>query len=157
MLPLLPHAFAELSEDFHTRQNWEGFDNPFVVTENLDLKNELGINNLSDCPSSCSKAVPPKNLASCLMMTLFEFARANTKSAPALWRVRWQVEPGFPSPTINSTGASNVRAFSSAGEDYSSPASSESSALTGASGAVSSITMAFGLLIVTTDKSWSGP
>ena len=48
MLPLLPHAFAELSEDFHTRQNWEGFDNPFVVTENLDLKNELGINNLSD-------------------------------------------------------------------------------------------------------------
>ena len=46
MLPLLPHAFAELSEDFHTLQNWEGFDNPFVVTENSDLKNELGINNL---------------------------------------------------------------------------------------------------------------
>ncbi|MDB4072801.1 YdiU family protein [Gammaproteobacteria bacterium] len=48
MLPLLPHAFAELSADFHTLQNWEGFDNPFVVTENSDLKNELGINNLSD-------------------------------------------------------------------------------------------------------------
>jgi len=48
MFPLLPHAFAELSEDFHTLQNWEGFDNPFVVTENLDLKNELGINNLCD-------------------------------------------------------------------------------------------------------------
>ena len=48
MFPLLPHAFAELSEDFHTRQNWEGFDNAFVVTENSDLKNELGINNLGD-------------------------------------------------------------------------------------------------------------
>ena len=48
MLPLLPHAFAELSEDFHTRQDWEGFDNPFVVIENIDLKNELGINNLGD-------------------------------------------------------------------------------------------------------------
>ena len=48
MLPLLPHAFAELSADFHTLQNWEGFDNPFVVTENSDLKNELGINNLGD-------------------------------------------------------------------------------------------------------------
>jgi len=48
MLPLLPHAFAELSEDFHTRQNWEGFDNPFVVIENSDLKNELGINSLGD-------------------------------------------------------------------------------------------------------------
>ena len=46
MLPLLPHAFADLSEDFHTQQNWEGFDNPFIVTENLDLKNELGINNV---------------------------------------------------------------------------------------------------------------
>ncbi|MBT5216198.1 MAG: hypothetical protein HOM10_01085, partial [Gammaproteobacteria bacterium] len=45
MLPLLPHAFAGLSEDFHTRQNWEGFDHPFVVIENTDLKNELGINN----------------------------------------------------------------------------------------------------------------
>tara|TARA_B110000027_G_scaffold83735_1_gene88902 strand:+ start:19 stop:1443 length:1425 start_codon:yes stop_codon:yes gene_type:complete len=48
MLPLLPHAFAGLSEDFHTRQNWEGFDHPFVVIENTDLKNELGINNLGD-------------------------------------------------------------------------------------------------------------
>ena len=48
MLPLLPHAFAELSEDFHTRQNWEGFDNPFLVTKNSDLKNELGINSLGD-------------------------------------------------------------------------------------------------------------
>ncbi|MDC1488111.1 YdiU family protein [Gammaproteobacteria bacterium] len=48
MLPLLPHAFAELSEDFYTLQNWESFDNPFVVTENLDLKNELGINKLGD-------------------------------------------------------------------------------------------------------------
>ena len=46
MLPLLPHAFAGLSEDFHTQQNWEGFENPFVVTENSNLKNELGINNL---------------------------------------------------------------------------------------------------------------
>ena len=36
-----------LSEDFHTRQDWEGFDHPFVVIENTDLKNELGmINNL---------------------------------------------------------------------------------------------------------------
>ena len=48
MLSLLPHAFAELSDDFHTRQNWEGFDNPFIVIENTELKNELGINNLSD-------------------------------------------------------------------------------------------------------------
>ncbi|MDC0905273.1 YdiU family protein [Gammaproteobacteria bacterium] len=48
MLPLLPHAFAELSADFHTRQNWEGFDHPFVVIENTELKNELGINNLGD-------------------------------------------------------------------------------------------------------------
>ena len=48
MLPLLPHAFAELSADFYTLQNWESFDNPFVVTENSDLKNELGINNLGD-------------------------------------------------------------------------------------------------------------
>ena len=48
MLPLLPHAFAELSADFHTLQNWESFDNPFVVTENSDLKNELGIKNLGD-------------------------------------------------------------------------------------------------------------
>jgi len=48
MLSLLPHAFAELSDDFHTRQNWEGFDNPFVVIENTELKNELGINNLGD-------------------------------------------------------------------------------------------------------------
>ena len=46
MLPLLPHAFADLSEDFYTQQNWEGFDNPFVVIENSSLKNELGINNL---------------------------------------------------------------------------------------------------------------
>ena len=44
----MPHAFAELSDDFHTRQNWEGFDNPFVVIENTELKNELGINNLGD-------------------------------------------------------------------------------------------------------------
>ena len=48
MFPLLPHAFANLSEDFHTRQNWEGFDNPFVVIENSDLKNELDINSLGD-------------------------------------------------------------------------------------------------------------
>jgi len=48
MFPLLPHAFAELSEDFHTRQHWEVFDNAFVVTENSDLKNELCINNLGD-------------------------------------------------------------------------------------------------------------
>ena len=48
MLSLLPHAFAELSDDFHTLQNWEGFDNPFVVIENTELKNELGINNLGD-------------------------------------------------------------------------------------------------------------
>ena len=48
MLSLLPHAFAELSDDFHTRQNWKGFDNPFVVIENTELKNELGINNLGD-------------------------------------------------------------------------------------------------------------
>ena len=46
MLPLLPHTFADLSEDFYTKQNWECFENPFVVTENSDLKNELGINDV---------------------------------------------------------------------------------------------------------------
>ena len=43
MLPLLPHAFAELSDDFYNKQSWKGFDNPFIVFENTDLKKELGI------------------------------------------------------------------------------------------------------------------
>ncbi len=43
MLPLLPHAFAELPEAFYNRQAWESFEHPFVAFENLSLKQELGI------------------------------------------------------------------------------------------------------------------
>ncbi|KRO96525.1 MAG: hypothetical protein ABS17_03925 [SAR86 cluster bacterium BACL1 MAG-120924-bin88] len=43
MLPLLPHAFAELPKAFYNHQAWESFEHPFVAFENLSLKQELGI------------------------------------------------------------------------------------------------------------------
>ena len=46
MLPLLPHAFAGLPEEFYTRQIWEGFEHPFIAFENFSLKQELGIQDI---------------------------------------------------------------------------------------------------------------
>ena len=43
MFPLLTHAFAELPQEFYTLQNWQGFENPFPVIENEQLKRELNL------------------------------------------------------------------------------------------------------------------
>ena len=42
MIPIKPHAYAELPNEFHTRQMWQGFENPLLVTQNIQLKKELG-------------------------------------------------------------------------------------------------------------------
>ena len=46
MLPFLTHAYSELSEDFYTLQEWQGFNNSKVVIENNILKNELGMQDI---------------------------------------------------------------------------------------------------------------
>jgi len=46
MIPIKPHAYAELPQEFYNLQNWEGFKNPLLVTENTQLKQELGFNNI---------------------------------------------------------------------------------------------------------------
>jgi len=46
MIPIKPHAYAELPRDFYNLQNWQGFDNPLIVIENAELKKELGLENI---------------------------------------------------------------------------------------------------------------
>ena len=46
MIPIKPHAYAELPQDFYNLQNWQGFDNPLLVIENAKLKQELGLENI---------------------------------------------------------------------------------------------------------------
>ena len=43
MIPIKPHAYAELPQDFYNLQNWQGFNNPLLVIENVQLKQELGL------------------------------------------------------------------------------------------------------------------
>ena len=43
MIPIKPHAYAELPQDFYNLQNWQGFNNPLLVIENAQLKQELGL------------------------------------------------------------------------------------------------------------------
>ena len=46
MIPVKPHAYAELAQDFYNLQNWQGFNNPLLVIENAELKKELGLENI---------------------------------------------------------------------------------------------------------------
>ena len=46
MIPIKPHAYAELPQDFYNLQNWQGFDNPLIVIENAELKKDLGLENI---------------------------------------------------------------------------------------------------------------
>jgi len=46
MIPIQPHAYAELPQDFYNLQNWQGFDNPLLVIENAELKKDLGLENI---------------------------------------------------------------------------------------------------------------
>ena len=46
MIPIKPHAYAELPQDFYNLQNWQGFDNPLLVIENTELKKDLGLENI---------------------------------------------------------------------------------------------------------------
>jgi len=46
MIPIKPHAYAELPQDFYNLQNWQGFDNPLLVIENAALKKDLGLENI---------------------------------------------------------------------------------------------------------------
>ena len=46
MIPIKPHAYAELPQEFYNLQNWHGFDNPLLVIENSQLKQELGLENI---------------------------------------------------------------------------------------------------------------
>ena len=46
MIPIQPHAYAELPQDFYNLQNWQGFDNPLLVVENAELKKDLGLENI---------------------------------------------------------------------------------------------------------------
>ncbi|MDB3868089.1 YdiU family protein [Gammaproteobacteria bacterium] len=46
MIPIKPHAYAELPEDFYNLQNWQGFNNPLLVIENAQLKKDLGLENI---------------------------------------------------------------------------------------------------------------
>ena len=46
MIPIKPHAYAELAQDFYNLQNWQGFNNPLLVIENAELKKELGLENI---------------------------------------------------------------------------------------------------------------
>jgi uncharacterized protein YdiU (UPF0061 family) len=46
MTPIKPHAYAELPQEFYNLQNWQGFENPLLVIENAQLKQELGFDNI---------------------------------------------------------------------------------------------------------------
>jgi uncharacterized protein YdiU (UPF0061 family) len=46
MIPIKPHAYAELPQEFYNLQNWHGFYNPLLVIENSQLKQELGLENI---------------------------------------------------------------------------------------------------------------
>ena len=46
MIPIKPHAYAELPQDFYNLQNWQGFNNPLLVIENAELKKDLGLENI---------------------------------------------------------------------------------------------------------------
>ena len=46
MIPIKSHAYAELPQEFYNLQNWQGFDNPLLVIENSQLKQELGFDNI---------------------------------------------------------------------------------------------------------------
>ena len=46
MIPIKPHAYAELPQDFYNLQNWQGFGNPLLVIENAELKKDLGLENI---------------------------------------------------------------------------------------------------------------
>ena len=46
MIPIKPHAYAELPRDFYNLQNWQGFDNPLLVIENAELKKDLDLENI---------------------------------------------------------------------------------------------------------------
>ena len=46
MIPIKPHAYAELPQEFYNLQNWQGFNNPMLVIENTQLKEELGLENI---------------------------------------------------------------------------------------------------------------
>tara|TARA_B100001250_G_scaffold377523_1_gene366666 strand:- start:1893 stop:3317 length:1425 start_codon:yes stop_codon:yes gene_type:complete len=46
MTIIKPHAYAELPQEFYNLQNWQGFENPSVVIENAQLKQELGIKDI---------------------------------------------------------------------------------------------------------------
>ena len=46
MIPIKSHAYAELPQEFYNLQNWQGFDNPLLVIENAQLKQELGFDNI---------------------------------------------------------------------------------------------------------------
>ena len=46
MIPIKPHAYAELPQNFYNLQNWQGFDNPLIVIENAELKKDLGLENI---------------------------------------------------------------------------------------------------------------
>ncbi len=47
MIPIKPHAYAELPQDFYNLQNWQGFINPLLVIENAELKKDLGLENIN--------------------------------------------------------------------------------------------------------------
>jgi|TARA_B100000959_G_scaffold140791_1_gene147890 uncharacterized protein YdiU (UPF0061 family) len=46
MTQIKSHAYAELPQEFYNLQNWQGFENPSVVIENAQLKQDLGIKNI---------------------------------------------------------------------------------------------------------------
>jgi uncharacterized protein YdiU (UPF0061 family) len=46
MTSIKSHAYAELPQEFYNLQNWQGFDNPLLVIENAQLKQELGFDNI---------------------------------------------------------------------------------------------------------------
>jgi len=46
MIPIQPHVYAELPQDFYNLQNWQGFNNPLLVIENAELKKDLGLENI---------------------------------------------------------------------------------------------------------------
>ena len=66
MIPIKPHAYAELPQEFYNLQNWQGFDNPLLVIENSQLKQELGLENIEkqklldifNCSSSIENLKP---------------------------------------------------------------------------------------------------
>ena len=46
MIPIKPHAYAELPQEFYNLQSWQGFENPQLIIENTQLKKELGFENI---------------------------------------------------------------------------------------------------------------